>query len=102
MERRLLGRDGSHFPQDLFEGVWVVRLTEGNKISALGWIAETALTQTVQMSLSAPMAATVLMIEIAPNYETCCVCLSLLVLLNHSGFHLHDGDLYDKYLQTNL
>lgn len=77
-----------------------MRLTEGNKISAMGWTAETARIQTVQTSSTAPIDATVLTIGIAPNDETCSVCLSLPGLLNHSGFHLHDGVLYNKCLSV--
>lgn len=67
----------------------MARLTEDDEFLIL--TAGTEMILMVQMSLIELTGVTVLMIVIAWNDVTCCVFLSLQGLLNHSGFHLHDG-----------
>jgi len=80
-----------HFHQDHLDGVCVVRLTEDDEFFALRQMAGTELILMVQMPLIELTAVTVLMIAIAQNDVTCCVFHSVQGLLNHSGFHHHDG-----------
>ncbi len=67
------------------------RLTGDDETFALRQTLGTELIRMVWISLIELTVVTVLVIVIAWNDVTCCVVLSLQGLLNHSGFHLHDG-----------
>lgn len=87
----LLVQDEPHFRQDHLDGVCVVRLTEDDEFFASRQTVGTELILMVQMSLIELTGVTVLMIVIAWNDVTCCIFHSVQGLLNHSGFHHHDG-----------